>query len=314
MGELVSVLMTTYNEKVEWIQSAIESMINQTYKNIEIIVAIDKPDEMEITEVLNAYKNRFSHIKIIVNKTNMGLAGSLNECFKLAKGKYIARMDADDISEKNRLELQVKELEENPDIHLVTASCRYINEYNQVIGEQSIGSKNAMQVKKGLKYINFIIHPSWLMRREAFEELGGYRQFECSQDYDFLLRMISHGLDIKVCKKHLIQYRVRSNSISSSKSFKQYLIAKYIRELYEERNKKGIDSFSLANLNQFLIKNQYTSDMERYDISHKKFMSIREEGNKIKRVMNAFQCLVLSKYSRDLLISSVLFKVSTKNR
>ncbi|PGS45139.1 hypothetical protein COC58_00160 [Bacillus cereus] len=313
-SELVSVLMTTYNEKVEWIEAAIDSLLNQTYKDIEIIIAADNPKEDQIIKLLNSYNERFNQIKIIVNKKNMGLACSLNECFKIAKGKYIARMDADDVSEKDRIELQVKELKENSHIHLITASCKYINEYNELIGEQSTGAKGPLQVKRGLKYINFIIHPSWLMRREVYETLGGYRQFECSQDYDFLLRMVSGDFNIKVSEKRLIQYRVRSNSISSSKSFKQYLIAKYIKLLHEERIRDGVDSFSLGNLDKFLAENEYNNKMEQYNISHRTFMSIREAGSKIEKVRRSFQCLFISKYSRDLLINSVLFKILTKNR
>ncbi|MGH0677373.1 glycosyltransferase family 2 protein [Bacillus luti] len=312
MNGLVTVLMTTYNEEVEWIKAALDSLIHQTYKNIEIIVVVDNPNDVERINFLKLYEKRYKQFKLLINEKNIGLASSLNKGFKLARGKYIARMDADDISEKNRIELQVKMLEKDLNLHLVTSSCTYINEDGIILGEQNRGNMDPSQVRKGLEFINFIVHPSWLMRREVFERLDGYREFECSQDYDFLLRMISCNFNISVCESKLVQYRIRSNSISSSKSFKQFLIAKYIKLLHKERRRTGKDSFSLNNLNDFLIANDYDTKNEVYNLSHKKFMSIREVNSRPEKILTLLQCVFISRYSRELLINSILFKLLTK--
>ncbi|MEM5016269.1 glycosyltransferase [Metabacillus indicus] len=312
MSELVSVLMTTYNERIDWIKDAIDSILTQSYRNLELIVVVDNPNSLEIINFLKEYNGYSPKLKVVVNKENMGLAESLNIAFSISTGKYIARMDADDISDITRIEAQVSLLDDNPDVGLVSTQCKYIDESGQIIGEQSIGGKSNEEVKRGLNYINFLIHPSWLLRREVFQTLGGYRNFECSQDYDFLLRMVSENFKIMLYSEKLIRYRVRNNSISSSKSFKQYLIAKYIRNLYHARNQGREDSFSLDNLDKFLKENRYHQDFKKYSTAHETFMGIREKGNLLNKLKAAVKCIFLSKYSRDLLKSSVLFKLVTK--
>lgn len=312
MEELISVLMTTYNEKTEWIKESLDSLIAQTYTNIEIIIVVDKPDETSIINLLREYERNYKQIKVIINKNNIGLASSLNKAFEISTGMYIARMDADDISESNRLEKQIKLLKENPRAQLISTRCKYIDEEGLLLGEQSIKYKSYFQINRGLKYINFLIHPSWLMRRKVFLQLNGYREFECSQDYDFLLRMVSNNLNIMLCDEYLIRYRVRTNSLSSSRGFKQYLIAKYIRFLYKERLKTGKDSFSIENLNSFLRKNKYQEKINDYNNYSKRFMDLRAANTKFQKLKQAIQCMVVSKYSRNLLVNSILFKINTK--
>lgn len=314
MESLVSVIMTTYREEINWIKDSLNSLIQQTYNNIEIIIVIDDPYQENIIQLLKEYQRDFLNIKVVVNKSNLGLANSLNKAFKLAEGNYIARMDADDISKVDRIEKQVEILESNPDVHLISTLCEYINENGNVIGKQSVRYKDYKQVKRGLKHLNFLIHPSWLMRKEVFEKLNGYRNFECSQDYDFLLRLINVNFNIAIYNEELVQYRVRENSLSSGKGFKQYLIAEYIRNLYYERINNKVDSFSLDNLSLFLEEKKYFDENEhqKYSISHGQFMKIRECSNLVAKLNQSLKCMFISKYSRSLLLKAILFKVSTK--
>ncbi|GGD76214.1 glycosyltransferase family 2 protein [Paenibacillus nasutitermitis] len=312
MGNLVSVIMTTYNEELVWVKEALDSIMTQTYSNMEVIIVVDKPDEQGVIALLRQYEARYEQVKVLVNERNIGLALSLNKAFAVARGDYIARMDADDICEPERIELQVQLLEQNPNIHLVSSNCKYIDSDGVLTGEQKIGSKRPDKVKKGLMYTNFLIHPSWLMRREVFDKLGGYREFECSQDYDFLLRMISQNYHILLTEQKLVRYRLRDSSISSSRGFKQYLIAKYIRKLHDEREKSGTDSFSLESLEDYLSKNQLQLKNEKFTQSHHKFTDVRQAGSKLDKLTKASACLLYSKYSRDLLINSVFYKFAIR--
>lgn len=306
MFDLVTVLMTVYNEKVEWIKESIESLINQSYKNIEIIIVIDKPDEKNIIDLLDDYVNKYNFIKVLLNQSNQGLAKSLNIAFQYARGTFIARMDADDVSEYSRIEKQLKILKDNPEYDLVSTNCSKIDESGKTIGEININVSNN-KIKKILPINNCLVHPSWIMRRETFIKLNGYRDFECSQDYDFLLRLISSNFKIFLEKEKLIKYRVRANSISSSKAFKQYLIAKYIRRLYRERvKKKNSDSYSLMNLQNFLDHNKLKQDFYKFEKSKNIFYKLKAGENVI---INIFYALVYSKYSRDLLINAVKFNI-----
>ena len=101
---LVSVLMSTYNESELELRLAIESILNQTYRNIEFIIVSDNPQNTMLQNIINEYQKKDRRIKVILNNENLGLPRSLNKGIEQARGKYIARMDADDISLPNRIE------------------------------------------------------------------------------------------------------------------------------------------------------------------------------------------------------------------
>ena len=94
MGDLISVIMSTYNESLDEIKKSVESVLGQTYKRIEYIVVLDNPQNTEIKSYFKTLSD--SRIKLIENKTNVGLVRSLNKALQIANGTYIARMDADD--------------------------------------------------------------------------------------------------------------------------------------------------------------------------------------------------------------------------
>ena len=112
MGKLISVVMSVYNEKIEWIKDSVKSILGQSYTNIEFIIVIDNPGlDREVKEYLENTAKTDGRVVLLQNKENVGLAKSLNRGIAAANGAYIARMDADDISEKNRLDLQIQIME-----------------------------------------------------------------------------------------------------------------------------------------------------------------------------------------------------------
>ena len=94
----ISVIMSTYKEPIEWIRRAIESILNQTYKNLEFIIVVDAPTYKELISLLNNYKDKDDRVKVVVNDSNIGLVESLNKALSLCNGSYVARMYADDKS------------------------------------------------------------------------------------------------------------------------------------------------------------------------------------------------------------------------
>ena len=141
----ISVIMGVYNEKIEWVEKAILSIINQTYTNFEFIVILDNPQNEELKNLISEFSLKDKRIKLYVNEENIGLINTLNKGLKLAKGKYIARMDADDISCGDRFEKQINFLEQNNNIVLVGGLNEYIDVLIPRGGENLIKSvvKNA---------------------------------------------------------------------------------------------------------------------------------------------------------------------------
>lgn len=280
MIDLVTVIMSTFNEKVEEVESAVSSILNQTYKHFELIIVLDNPDNEKIITVIENYARSNSKIKIIYNQKNLGLAQSLNKAIRLAKGKYIARMDADDISFPNRIDKEVKYLKKY-NLDMVATNRIDINEKGEQLNIKSKLPKTK-SVNKILPIGNFITHPTILIKADVIKDVKGYRDFRSSQDYDLWLRIITEGYKIGILDEPLLYYRVRANSISKSNKYKQYLYNRYQKSLYIKRKEKGIDDFTKDNLNFFLGKFKYF-DVNYRERFNKAFVKLDKGIIKIKK-------------------------------
>ena len=115
----ISVLMGVYNEKISWINESVESILHQSYQNFEFIIIDDNPSNNEVKSYLLNLKEKDERVIVIFNDYNIGLTKSLNKGLAIAKGEYIARMDADDISFVSRFEKQVSYLDNHPECDAV---------------------------------------------------------------------------------------------------------------------------------------------------------------------------------------------------
>ncbi|MFA6361313.1 MAG: glycosyltransferase family 2 protein [Candidatus Shapirobacteria bacterium] len=129
---LVSVIMPVYNPGI-YLVDAIESILNQTFSNFELIV-VDDGSTDDSWKIIKSYSKKDSRIIVIKNKINLGVSLTSNIAISQAKGKFLARMDADDISTPDRLYKQVNFLKRNPKTIVVGGQCTIIDENNQIIG------------------------------------------------------------------------------------------------------------------------------------------------------------------------------------
>lgn len=232
MSRLVSVIMSVYNESEKWLCESIDSILNQTYNNLEFIIVIDNPNNENIKKVIDAYKKNDKRVKIIINEKNLGLVDSLNIAIKYCNGYYIARMDADDISFKNRIEKQKNYLEKN-DFDFVMSHIDKIDENGEIINISHIMEDyDTKKLEKLERYCNVSTHPTWFMKRKVYDELKGYRNISRCEDYDFILRAFQRGFSISKMKESLLFYRVRKNSITQENVLEQYYNSKVIRNFY----------------------------------------------------------------------------------
>ena len=230
---LVSVIMSTYKEEEIFLRQAIESILNQTYKDFEYIIILDNPDNDLHKRIIQEYTNDDKRIKFYVNEKNMGLTASLNKGLGLAKGKYICRMDADDISINNRIEIQKKYIEEN-DYDLIGGMSQMIDENGKSIYSIKRVPTDMKKIKKALRYNQIISHPTWFGKKEVFDKLNGYRNMPLCEDYDFTLRAVLNGYKISNIDETVLKYRMTSSSISRSNLYEQYLFARFITKKYSE--------------------------------------------------------------------------------
>lgn len=180
----ISVIMAVYNG-MPYLGAATNSILGQTYGDFEFIIVNDASTDGSLKYLKSLEDKR---IKLIRNKKNLGLAASLNIALRQAKGDFIARMDADDVSLPERFEEQIKFLEKNPEIDLCGTYVYLIDSKGNKIGEKKYPIEPA-RIKKALTWCTAVIHPTYMGTPKFFKELGGYRDdFDFAEDYDLLSR------------------------------------------------------------------------------------------------------------------------------
>ena len=186
---VISVVLSVYNGECH-LQESISSILNQTYDAIELI-AINDGSSDGTADILR--KNQQKDIRIVrINQRNLGLTKSLNRGIHLAKGTYIARQDADDVSVQTRLEKQATFLDSHPDYALVGSAYQEI--INGAKCPQSIRFvQTDDQIRKAIFNYNPICHPSIMIRKKTLAEVGGYNdRFRYSQDYELYGRLLKN--------------------------------------------------------------------------------------------------------------------------
>lgn len=242
MNELVSVIMSTYNEKEDWIRKSVESILGQTYANLEFLIVLDNPANSGIRKILEEYASNDSRIKLIYNEKNIGLVCSLNKALNIAKGSFIARMDADDISYPERLEIEYRAMKaRNADF--VMATVDYLDD-NEIVDTNTFEKEYfGKQFERIQKIGNVSAHPTWFVKRDVYDKLGGYRSVECCEDFEFVLRALQSGFVCYRISNHVLAYRMRRTGISRSRTLEQFVRMHYIRKMY----RKGVDLETISD-------------------------------------------------------------------
>ena len=229
--KLVTVIMSIYNESVSELNKSINSILNQSYRNLEFIIINDNPLNKQLENQLNELVRQDSRVKVYVKNYNIGLVESFIRALGFSHGDYIARMDADDISEPSRIKKQVSCIEQK-NLDLIGSSLILIDEQDVQFGTLHFPTRNE-QIVRFMKYGTCLPHPTWLGKKEVFDCLHGYRKALYCEDYDFLLRVLKRGYKVGNCDGYDLRYRVRKCGISQSNYVKQYVLRKY---LYKHRD------------------------------------------------------------------------------
>lgn len=224
-------IMSIYNESLDVINKALDSILNQRILTPDVLVVVDNPSRREELGFLDSIS--IPRVKVIFNEVNMGLARSLNSTLPFTKGySYVMRMDSDDISHSFRLYNQIKYLIKNQ-LDLVGCNANFIDEDGEVISYD-----NCPNTKLTAGTIAF--HPTWLMKTEVFLVLKGYNNYNTSQDYDFLCRAQLLGFKIGNLKKTLFSYRIRASSLSSTARPQQVSNKLFIMKHYKKGSLNNI--------------------------------------------------------------------------
>ena len=259
---IISIIMSVFNGQ-EYLRDAIDSVLNQTYDNFEFII-IDDGSSDDSIKIIKSYSD--PRIRLIT-QTNHGLVYSLNKGAALARGGFVARQDADDISMPTRLEKQLNWMLTSHDRGLVGTFFTYIDLKNKPLTTTICSPLKDLDLKRSMYLNNPFAHGSVMFRKQAFLESNGYRQeYYKAEDYD-LWRRIARKWEIGQVPEILYWYRINPSGISQNNGIEQ------------------------KNLTNRIIRQQYHEVI--YD---KSYSSVRDDFYYYKNLGNSFNSIISQQY------------------
>lgn len=277
MNPKISVIMSVYNG-ADFLPQSIQAILDQTFQEFEFII-IDDASTDKTWEILNQFSEKDPRLKLFRNKENIGIEGfikNLNYGCSHAKGKYLARIDHDDISRKDRFQLQFDFLENNPNIFVVGSALKKIDESGNNLGEMHAPLTDE-KIREIMPKKISLYHPVIMFRKDFYKNF--YREkIRYCEDYDFYLRIMTDHLKMANLEECLLEYRILDKSMSrkQDKVIKNLFINK-AKEFYYERLETGTDSYDLfdpkdylniyENPSKALVKKAINVSKKYYDFS-----------------------------------------------
>ncbi len=259
----VSVLMSVYNAE-KYLKDAIQSVLTQTYENFEFIIVDDGSEDNSLS-IINQIKDE--RIRLIVNEKNKGLIYSLNKGLEAAVGKYVIRMDADDICDRERFGTQISYMENHPEIGISGTAYQSFGE--GFVSQTRVLESDPLQNQANLMFFPVLAHPSVIMRKSVLDEnnLRYREEFKNAEDYGLWVEA-SNFTKISNVKKKLLNYRILDKSITrqANKDFNsRFNIHKKIYQLYFERiglhlsEQELLLHFIISDNNRFRDNDRFSS-------------------------------------------------------
>lgn len=212
---VISIILPAYNA-AKYIEQTINSLLQQTFTNFELLIVDDGSTDNTIS-IINSFTD--SRIRLIKNEHNLGLVNTLNKAAILCNGKYIARMDADDVALPQRLHLQKEFLDTHTNVAAVAGWVNFIDEDGTETGTWSLDrqTNTAGEIKKALVKENCIAHPTVMIRTEVLQKFLYSQKQQHIEDYDLWLRLTANGHAIEKVQQPVLNYRVHAASVTGTK-------------------------------------------------------------------------------------------------
>jgi len=223
MKKLAVIIPVYLKDNPEFFKKAVQSILEQSYKDFHLFIAADGPLRDPIKTYLNTLQ--YNDMQIIQYETNRGLATTLNESIKYAKDtgfEFIARMDADDIAHKDRLKKQMEFLIHHPEVSALGVNAFVIDSSDKLIGFKDAAPHLTYKV---LRRRSDIIHPSVIFRVSFFDVVGYYiKNVPPAEDYDLWFRAIKAGLKVMSIPERLYYFRYDDKLIDRRQNAQKHVI------------------------------------------------------------------------------------------
>lgn len=303
----ISVIMSVYNGET-YLKEAVESIIGQTFLNWELIIINDCSTD-STAEILAEFSRRDERIKVHTNEVNLKLPTSLNKAISLSSGKYIARMDADDISLPDRLEKQFAFMEENSDVSL--SSCRFMTLKNGVYASGGAGGKCDFPALRAMLLVsNPILHPGVIAKAEVMKKFNYDTSLTCTEDLELWTRMAAENLKIEILPECLLIYRLHDKQITSTTLERQHTEVLKIQQKYYGKLLTEMDE----EMQEFYISGVYFKEKADVDKFNRYAAWLKKETAKSfdKNSINYALLEILAEYKRCGVAKKDIFSAMLK--
>ena len=210
MNNTLSVVMATYNEKRDFLQNCIQSILSQTYRDFEFLIVIEPGDTNR--EYIISLANTDNRIRILENTKRMGVAASRNRAITESRGEFVALMDGDDYCDATRFEKQISFLEKNTGVSVVGSNMFLVDEKDRIVGERRYPELHE-DIKRSFLLVMAVANPAVMTRLTDLKDVGLFDdRFSKAEDVELWLRFLARKKKMYNLPEYLVYYRVMSNS------------------------------------------------------------------------------------------------------
>lgn len=301
----VTILLPIYKEPDDYIIKSVDSILNQTFSQFKLLIALDDPRNDRIIRLLEKLKEKDERIEYYINDKNLGLPKSLNRMLDRVNTKYIARMDADDISLDNRLAIQFEYMETNPEVDLCGTNIIYIDKEDKEVFRKGHLPSNEITIRKSLKYIDVFCHPTFFSKASVMKKVR-YRDIHFAEDYDLICRLVEQGYKITNIDQYLLKYR--QGSASPRKSYIQRVNSGDIQRFYRRHQLSKID---LEQLSKDKEKGFSEKEIDKYwnaCNTYERAIQHIKKGHRVKAIPVVLCSWFQSKLMRENIHKAIMFR------
>lgn len=242
LNNLITVIILFYKEKPFQIKRSIESIINQTYKNVEILILLDDPQNQEMINLVLNYIENDNRINFIVNEKNIGIGASRKKAVELAKGELIAFQDGDDFSYPNRIEKQFDFFLKNDTYDMIGTKFRVVDEASK----RYFFVNNKKSIEDRISYSNPLLNPTIMFKKQSIIKFGNFdEKIRFAEDQDLMIRWFLQGAKFYEIDEVLVDY-YRDISGNNANYRKEVIGGLKVLLKYRKQLKIGIKRYLIS--------------------------------------------------------------------
>ncbi|WP_183040960.1 glycosyltransferase [Salipaludibacillus neizhouensis] len=259
-----SVLMSVYHkENPEYFRESVESMLNQSVTPDEIVIVKDGPLNDTLEKVVE-YLDSFENVKFISLEKNLGLGKALEIGIENCKNEYIARMDTDDISIKNRCEKQLDYFQRFPDLSLVgTSISEFIGDSNNIVSYRRVPTED-QDIKKYMRTRSPFNHPSVMFKKSDVINAGSYKHWYLNEDYYLWVRMLLSKCKFANINEPLLKMRINEDTFFRRGGWAYFMTQKKLFDYMFERKVINIGEYLYNNIVRFIARLLVPNNLRAY--------------------------------------------------